>query len=45
MDFLEYAKYLVNKNEIDIHADNDYVFRYSCYNGHLDLARLGCADQ
>ena len=39
MGFLEYAKYFVNENEIDIHAYNDYAFRLSCENGHLELAQ------
>ena len=28
-----------NQNVIDIHADDEYVFRYSCINGHLDIAQ------
>ena len=38
-EFLEYAIYLVNKNIIDIHADNDYAFRMCCQYGHLNLAQ------
>ena len=39
LGFLEYAKYLVNENKIDIHIYGDYVFVLICYNGHKDVAR------
>ena len=39
LGFLEYAKYLVNENDIDIHTSNDYAFRWSCYNGHLEIVQ------
>ena len=37
--FLEYAIYLVNEIDIDIHVYNDYAFRWSCRNGHLKLTQ------
>ena len=39
MGFLEYANYLVNEHNIDIHAENNYAFRQSCLKGHLKLAQ------
>ena len=34
------CNYLINKfNDIDIHEDDDAAFRYSCENGHLEIAK------
>lgn len=35
------AKYLFKKymNKINIHIGNEYAFRYSCYGGHLEIAK------
>ena len=38
LGFVEYANYLINGNTIDIHADNEYAFRCSCLNGHINIA-------
>ena len=34
-----FAKLIHSKGAVDIHFDNDYVFRYSCENGHLEVAK------
>lgn len=38
---LHAAKYLYSKysNSIDIHAINEYAFRWACGNGHLEIAK------
>ena len=37
---LEIAKWLINTfPNIDIHAEDEYAFRYSCYNGNLLIAK------
>jgi len=30
---------LKKKPDIDISAENDYAFRWACYNGHLEVAQ------
>jgi hypothetical protein len=38
--YLELAKRSLNiSNKINIHADDDYVFRAACTNGHLEIAK------
>ena len=37
--FLSFAKYLVFKHTINIHAYREAAFRYSCENGNLDVAK------
>ena len=37
--FLEYVVDLFNRHEINIHADNDNAFQWSCGNGHLTTAQ------
>jgi hypothetical protein len=48
MSFIEYIEsgnlekskeYLKDNPEYDIHADNEYAFRRSCYYGHLEAAK------
>lgn len=39
MGFLEYSKYLVENNDIDIHNNRDCAFGWSCENGHLEMAQ------
>ena len=39
---LEIAKWMIhtdNHNEIDIHTNDDYAFKYACKKGHLELAK------
>jgi hypothetical protein len=38
---LEEAKqlYALHKNNINIHIDDEYAFRWSCINGHLKVAK------
>ena len=38
-DFLSYGMFLIKKNKIDIHAYNELAFRYSCHDGHIQIAR------
>ena len=38
-NFLSYGMFLLKENKkIDIHANNEYVFRLSCGNGHIQMA-------
>jgi hypothetical protein len=30
---------LYGLGDVDIHANNDYVFRYACHRGHLSVAQ------
>jgi len=32
-------KQILNKYSIDIHVEEEYAFRYSCCNGHLEIAK------
>ena len=36
---LEEATKLYNTEKIDIHAENDVAFRWSCCNGHLEVVK------
>ena len=36
--FLSYAMFLIRENKIDIHAKDESAFRYSCANGHIEIA-------
>jgi len=36
---LEKAKIMHSQGEVDIHADNDFALRWSCENGHLEVAQ------
>ena len=33
------AKQLVEKYNIDIHAEDEYPFKMACYNGHFELVK------
>ena len=37
--FLSYGMFLLKENIIDIHANNEWAFKYSCENGHIEIAR------
>ena len=37
--FLEYAVYLVDKYNVDIHMDNENAFRICCEYGHIEFAK------
>ena len=37
--FLEYATYLIDNHDIDIHNNNEYAFRLSCRYGQLKIAQ------
>ena len=37
--FLSYAMLLLKENKIDIHTNGELAFRYSCYSGHIQIAR------
>ena len=37
--FLSYGMFLLKENKIDIHADDEKIFRDSCANGHIKIAR------
>jgi ankyrin repeat protein len=37
--YLPVAQYFFNKQIINIHADNEFAFRLSCYNGHIEIAK------
>ena len=37
--FLSYGMFLLFEEKIDIHADNESAFRWSCANGHIQAAR------
>src|SRR5438477_627703 len=38
----EFVKYIINEytaHDINVHSDNEYAFRFSCRNGHLNVAQ------
>ena len=37
--YLNVAKWLYSFNNVNIHADNEYIFRLSCHNGNLNIAK------
>ena len=37
--FLSYGMFLVKKNKVDIHANDERAFKYSCENGRIEIAR------
>lgn len=32
--------FTLNGHKIDIHADNEYAFRWACENGHIDIVKM-----
>ena len=41
--YLSVAQYFYNKCAINIHANNERVFRYACVNGYIEIAKwLDC---
>ena len=39
LGYLEYAIYMLNKHQIDIHSLDEYAFILCCSSGHLELAK------
>ncbi len=38
-DLINAKKYFEENPNVDIHANNEYAFRLSCFRGHLEVAK------